>query len=106
MVEEIDNIIVEEGNDQLAIEITAGRKCSNTKNQYRLKVQHFRKWVEINHSTFLNGDSTLNLTSIDKIVLREFFGHICKKKENSGAYLEPVVFHAFQHVGLLFEHKC
>ena len=84
MVEEIDDIIVEEGNDQLAIEITAGRKCSNTKNQYRLKVEHFRKWVEIKHSTFLNGDSTLNLTSIDKTILREFFGHICKKKDKSG----------------------
>jgi hypothetical protein len=74
MVEEIDNIIVEEGNDQLAIEITAGRKCSNTKNQYRLKVEHFRKWVEIKHST------------------------LCKKVEKRGAYLDPIVFHAFQHV--------
>ena len=98
MAEEIDDIIVEEGNEQLAIEITAGRKCSNTKNQYRLKVEHFRKWVEIKHPTFLNGDSTLNLASIDKIILREFFGHICQKKEKSGAYLHPVVFHAFQHV--------
>jgi integrase len=98
MVEEIDNIVVEEGNDQLAIQITAGRKCSNTKNQYRLKVEHFRKWVEMKHPTFLNGDSTLNLTAIDKSLLREFFGHICKKKDKNGVYLDPTVFHAFQHV--------
>jgi hypothetical protein len=46
MVEEIDDIVVDEGNDQLAILITAGRKCSDTKNHYRLKVEHFKKWVE------------------------------------------------------------
>jgi hypothetical protein len=51
MVEEIRDIVVDEGNDQLALQITAGRKCQNTKNQYRLKVGHFKKWVEINHPT-------------------------------------------------------
>jgi hypothetical protein len=31
---------------------------------------------------------------VDKTILKEFLGHICKKKDKNG----PVVFHAFQHV--------
>ena len=40
-----------------------------------------------------------SIPQLDKSVLREFFGHICKKKDKARAYLDPVVFHAFQHVG-------
>ena len=46
----------------------------------------------------MNVDSSINLGEIDKTVLREFFGHIYKKKDKSGVYRDPVVFHAFQHV--------
>ena len=100
MVDDIEENAVEEGNDErlLAMEIMDGRKCSNTKNQYRLKIEHFRKWVEMKHPTCMNMDSTINLVVIDKAILREFFGHICKKKDKNGTYLDPVVFHAFQHV--------
>jgi hypothetical protein len=35
---------------------------------------------------------------VDKTILKEFLGHICKKKDKNGQYLHPVVFHAFQHV--------
>jgi hypothetical protein len=46
-------------------------------------------------SNLLKVDSSINLGEIDKTVLREFFGHICKKKDKSGVYMDPVV---FQHV--------
>ena len=80
MVEEIDNIAVEEGNDErvLACEIMDGRKCNNTKNQYRLKMEHFKQWVVTKYPTCMNGDSSINLASIDKSIVREFYGHICK----------------------------
>ena len=30
---------------QLAEEIIDGRKCDNTKTQYRRKFEHFRQWI-------------------------------------------------------------
>ena len=42
----IDNpIAVRMASDEseLAVHIMDGRKCQNTKNQYRLKVEHFKK---------------------------------------------------------------
>ena len=87
-------------NDEraLALEIMDGRKCLNTKNQYRLKVEHFRKWLEAKHPDCLRLDKTIDLTKVDKVILKEFLGHACKKKEKDGSYKDPVVFHAFQHV--------
>jgi hypothetical protein len=82
----------------LAMEIMDGRKCLNTKKQYRLKIINFQKWVLIKHPHCLNEDGTLNLPLLDKTILREFLGHLCKKKDKHGAYLDPVVYHAFQHV--------
>ena len=100
MIDDVELFDDEVGSDErlLALEIMDGRKCANTKNQYRLKVERFREWVESKHPECLNDDTTLNLAQLDKSVLREFFGHICKKKDKAGAYLDPVVFHAFQHV--------
>ena len=91
---------VEDESDErlLALEIMDGRKCANTKNQYRLKIEHFRKWIDSKHPDCLNEDGTINLNRVDKSTLREFFGHICKKKDKNGTYHDPVVFHAFQHV--------
>ena len=94
MADEIDE------NDEraLALEIMDGRKCLNTKNQYRLKVEHFRKWLEAKHPDCLRLDKSIDLTKVDKTILKEFLGHACKKKEKDGSYKDPVVFHAFQHV--------
>ena len=60
------------GNDEraLALEIMDGRKCHNTKNQYRLKVEHFRKWLEAKHPDCLRSDKTINLTLVDKGILK------------------------------------
>ena len=90
----------EEESDErlLALEIMDGRKSASTKNQYRLKIEIFRKWIESKHPNCMNEDGTVNLNAVDKPILREFFGHICKKKDKNGSYLDPVVFHAFQHV--------
>ena len=94
MADEIDE------NDErtLALEIMDGRKCLNTKKQYRLKVEHFRKWLEAKHPDCLRLDTTIDLTKVDKVILKEFLGHACKKKERDGSYKDPVIFHAFQHV--------
>jgi hypothetical protein len=100
IIEEMDDTVVEERNEErlLALEIMDGRKCINTKKQYQRKIEHFTKWVETKHPTCLNEDGSIKLTVISKAIMNEFFGHICKKKDKHGAYLEPVEFHAFQHV--------
>lgn len=101
MMDEEDEIIeVDDGGGErsLALEIMDGRKCLNTKNQYRLKMEHFKKWIRSKHPDCMNNDGTIDLSRIDKTIMREFFGHICKKKDKAGNYLDPVVFHAFQHV--------
>jgi hypothetical protein len=104
MIEEMDDIAVDERNEErlLALEIMNGRKCTNTKKQYQSRIEHFTKWVETKHPTCLNEHMSVNLSVINKAIMNEF-GHICKKKEKRGAYLEPVVFHAFQHVS---GYKC
>ena len=51
--------------ETLAIEIMDGRKTLNTKNQYRLKIQNFQKWVLIKHPNCLNEEGTLNLPLLD-----------------------------------------
>ena len=68
------------------------------KNQYRLKVEQFKKWLLVKHPERFDADQKLDLSSVDKTVLKEFLGHICKKKSKDGNYMDPVVFHAFQHV--------
>ena len=80
MADEID----ENDESALALDIIDGRKCLNTKNQYRLKVDHFRKWLEAKHPDCLRLDTTINLTKVDKVILKEFLGHACKKKEKDG----------------------
>jgi hypothetical protein len=49
MEDEMIDVAVDEGNNErlLAVEIIDGRKCENTKTQYRLKVEHFKRWVEL-----------------------------------------------------------
>jgi hypothetical protein len=88
-------------NDQeemeLAEEIIGGRKCENTKNQYRRKFEHFRKWIVAKYPECSQNGNTVNLASLSKKHLQDFFGHICKKKKN-GDYMVPVVYQTFQHV--------
>jgi hypothetical protein len=100
MEDEMIDVAVDEGNNErlLAVEIIDGRKCENTKTQYRLKVEHFKKWVELKYPLCISEDGNVMLHLVDKTILKEFLGHICKKKVKNGQYLHPVVFHAFQHV--------
>lgn len=52
MMDEEDEIIeVDDGGGErsLALEIMDGRKCLNTKNQYRFKMEHFKKWIRSKH---------------------------------------------------------
>jgi hypothetical protein len=51
----------------LAMEIMEGRKCQNTKNKYRLKVEHFRKWLLEKHPNCLKEDRTINLSEVNKV---------------------------------------
>ena len=96
-----DNVLEEEMENMessLAIEIMDGRKSKNTKNQHRLKIESVKKWLHLKHPACLNESGSIILTLVDKTILKEFLGHICKKKDKYGNYLDPVVFHAFQHV--------
>ena len=82
---------------ELAEEIIGGRKCENTKNQYRRKYEHFRKWIVAKYPECSQNENTVNLASLSKKHLQDFFGHICKKKKN-GDYMVPVVYQTFQQV--------
>ena len=88
-------------NDEtdLAEAIIDGRKCDNTKKQYQRKFEHFRKWMEEKYPQCLReDDNTIDLATIEKSHLVQFFGHICKKKSKAGEYLSPVQYQSFQHV--------
>ena len=71
MADEIDE------NDEraLALEIMDGRKCLNTKNQYRLKVEHSRKWLEAKHPECLRLDKIIGQSYPERI-----FGARLQKK--------------------------
>jgi hypothetical protein len=100
MEDEMIDVAVDDGNNErlLAVEIIDERKCENTKTQYRLKVEHFTRWVELKYPLCISEDGNVMLHLVDKTILKEFLGLICKKKDKKGQYLHPVVFHAFQHV--------
>jgi hypothetical protein len=89
---------VENSERSLAVEIIDGRKCQNTKRQYRLKAENFKKWLCSKHPVCIKEDETIDLNAVDGTILKEFFGHICKKKDKNGLHFDPIVFHAFQHV--------
>ena len=82
-----------------ALDIIAGRKCANKKTQYLRKFLHFEKWVKDNYPTCIDEiTSTVNLVSVEKCHLMEFFGYICRKRDKNGAFLDPTIYHTFQHV--------
>jgi hypothetical protein len=83
----------------LAETILDGRKCQNTRNSYQRKYEHFRMWMKEKYPLcFRESGSTLDLGTIEKSHLPDFFGHICKKKSNPGTYLHPIQHRSFQHV--------
>ena len=83
----------------LAEEIMDGRKCKNTKAQYRRKFSHFEKWIQQRYpACYDETAATVNLLLIQKIHLLEFFGFICKKKDKSGNFIDPIIYQTFQHV--------
>jgi hypothetical protein len=93
-MEDLDN--TETG---LAEAIMDGRKCQNTKQQYKRKYEHFRKWMKEKYPLcFLEDGLTVDLGRIEKSHFLDFFGHICKKKSSSGGYLSPIQYQSFQHV--------
>ena len=93
-MEDLDN--TETG---LAEAIMDGRKCQNTKQQYKRKYEHFRKWMKEKYPMcFLEDGLTVDLGRIEKSHFLDFFGHICKKKSSSGGYLSPIQYQSFQHV--------
>ena len=98
MAENVLEMELENSESSLAMEIMAGRKCQNTENQYRLKVEHFRKWIELKHPLCLDEKGAIDLDAVDRAILKEFLGHICEKKDKNGVYYDPVAFLAFQHV--------
>lgn len=82
-----------------AEDIIDGRKCANTKTQYRRKFLHFEKWIKERYPMCINEvNSTVNLLSVEKSHLMEFFGYICRKRDRNGAFIDPTVYQTFQHV--------
>ena len=76
-----------------------GRKCANTKIQYRRKFAHFVQWVQQRYpACFDDATASVILTAIQKSHLLDFFGFICRKKDKAGNFLEPTVYQTFQHV--------
>lgn len=95
----VADIEEDESNEtNLAGEIMDSRKCANTKIQYRRKVDHFRKWISDVYPDCANLDSSMNLEMISTSHLKQFFGHICKKKTIGGENMTPIVHQAFKHV--------
>ena len=75
-----------------------GRKCANTKIQYRRKFLHFEKWIRERYPMCIKEvTSTVNSLSVEKSHLMEFFG-ICRKRDRNGIFIDPTVSQTFQHV--------
>ena len=88
----------------LTEEICDGRKCENTKIQYKRKFAHFVQWVQQRYpECYESATNSVILTSIQKSHLLDFFGFICRKKDKAGNFLEPTVYQTFQHLRI---QKC
>ena len=98
MADDMMEAEMENSESSLAIEIMAGRKSDNTKNQCKHKVEHFKKWLQSRHPVCIEESGSTDLSAVDRKILKEFLGHICKKKDDEGVYCDPVVFLSYQHV--------
>ena len=82
-----------------AEEIIDGRKCANSKTQYRRKFLHFEKWIRERYPMCINEvTTTVNLLSVENSHLVDFFGYICREMDRNGAFIDPTVYQTFQHV--------
>ena len=92
-------------NISFANKVIDGNKAENTKIQYSSKVGHFDEWFKEKHPELVNdGDPPiLNLQVIGNSsdgteALKEFYGHISKKRLPDGNYKEPVEHQSVSHV--------
>ena len=77
-------------------EIMDGRKCENTKVQYRRKLAHFVQRVQQRYpACYDDATASVILTAIQKSHLLDFFGFICKKRDKAGNFLEPILYQTF-----------
>jgi hypothetical protein len=91
MADDILDFEVENSERSLAVIF---RKSQNTKRQHKLKVENFKKWLCSRHPVRSKEDETIDLNAFDRTILKEFFGHSCKKKDKDGLYFDLIVFHA------------
>ena len=92
-------------NISFANKVIDGNKAENTKNQYSSKISHFDEWFREKHPELVDGSDPpiLNLQEIGNSnngteALKEFYGHICKKRNPDGSYKNPVEHQSFSHV--------
>jgi hypothetical protein len=89
------------------------RLCENTKGQYKNKSNHFLEWIEKTYPMFVNKKKKKNnkkwrcrvhLHLITAEIMKEFFGHICKKRnKKTNEYLvnpksKKPLYQSYQHV--------
>lgn len=99
--------MAENENVELGDELIGKRLCPNTKRQYAQKLKHFKEWLQIRHPALVNAQGDLKLAQLSDQVFKEFFGHICKKRDKSAEneenpimYLNPIQHQSFEHVSM------
>jgi hypothetical protein len=79
--------------------IIANRTCSSTKAQYKRKVDHFKAWIVKEYPQHaINGGEDIALPDLGQDILKQFFGHICRKRNRDDSYVTPIEYQSFQHV--------
>ena len=67
-------------------------KVPQHKKLCRLNVQHYRKQLEAKYPDCLHLETVVDLSKVDKVILKEFVCHVCEETE---ADRSSTFWHAF-----------
>jgi hypothetical protein len=89
-------------NLELGREISNGNVVQRTRAQYEAKVGRFSEWLQSAFPNLVNQDQAgtrvVNFNGVTSEIYTELFGHICKKKDKDGNYVNPPQYDSFQYV--------
>ena len=81
-----------------------GNVEDSTKRQYTTKLNNFKKWLQVKHPQLVVNNKVV-YEDIDVKTLKEFFGHISKKRNRAAetivnpiVYFHPTKFLSYEHV--------
>lgn len=86
-------------NISVSDDIISERLTKSTRKNYGNKIKHFISWIKELYPEHCEADDPDQpILPIPTEILKEFYGHISRKKNKNGEYIMPTQWHAYQTV--------